>query len=146
MTNPIEQREIFDHQAPANATQMPRVFALGSRGPNGDNHAYYIENVDVENHPLYSQLVEFADNIDDTQGDGLIVTFQQGNPAEGWNGVTIEALLAIAYDRLNGCQAGPYACSENANAMCAISSALGYLHHRTWNREARDNPQNQPTD
>ena len=146
MTSPIEQREIFDHQVPANATQTPRVFALGSRGPNGDNHAYYIETINVEKHPLYDQLVEFADSVDDTQGDGLIVTFQQGNPAEGWNGVTIEALLAIAYDRLNGCQAGPYACSENANAMCAISSALGYLHHRTWNREACDNPHNQPAD
>lgn len=145
MTCPIEMREIFDHQAPANGTQMPRLYALGERGPNGDNHAYYIDQIDIDKHPMYDKLVEFA-NWNDPHIDGHIVAFQQGSPANGWNGVTIEALLAIAYDRLNGCQAGPYACSENANAMCAISSALGYLHHRTWNREARDNPQNQPTD
>lgn len=68
----------------------------------------------------------------------LSVLFQNGPIKEyGVNGVTGEALLAIQIDRLRCFQAGPFACSENEDALWHIERALELLQTRTKRRIAR---------
>jgi len=68
---------------------------------------------------------------------GLNMKFQQGNPADGVNGLTNEVLLAIVEDRLMGFQSGQFACEENNAALLAVQAAQSALNIRTANREAR---------
>lgn len=68
---------------------------------------------------------------------GLNIRFQDGPVADGINGITNEALLAILKDRLTGFQSGPFACSENEGALCCIQAAQSILAYRTRSREAR---------
>lgn len=53
------------------------------------------------------------------------------------NGVTNEVLLAIVIDRLEGFQAGPFACDENGDALEFARRSLMALHRRTRERLAR---------
>ena len=62
--------------------------------------------------------------------------FQHRDPAEGINGITNEALLAIVADRLEMFQEGPFACEENANAKTNVLLALFHLTDRTRRRIA----------
>lgn len=97
-------------------------------GGGKDNHRYCISNLNtVDNFnrqatPGYEHL-EPVRQVD--------ILFQSGNPAEGYNGVTLEALLAICEHRLLGAQEGPYHCDENTQALLGISHALNSLHRRT---------------
>lgn len=127
----MQKRELHNHTVTHPENRL-RVYALGERGPNGDNHAYLVDQLNIEQHPAYEDLSKFADEQPELEAQ--IVLFQQGNPEDGFNGFTIEALLAIAYDRLNGCQAGPYASEHNAQAMISINKALEHLHDRTRER------------
>jgi len=64
--------------------------------------------------------------------------FQEGPVQEvGVNGITMEALLAIVQDRLEGFQSGPYACEENEMALLRVTGALEALQHRTLLRRSR---------
>lgn len=64
------------------------------------------------------------------------LVFQNGAIAEvGVNGVMNENLLAIVIDRLQGFQNGPYACSQNQDALEACMVALDALKERTQIRE-----------
>lgn len=63
------------------------------------------------------------------------IRFQVGDPAEGVNGVTLEALLAVCHDRLACFQAGPHACDHNAEALAHIDKALEALKDRTRERD-----------
>lgn len=66
------------------------------------------------------------------------IEFQNGTlPHAGINGVTMEALLAIIADRLQGFQKGSYACRENALALTHCEEALNWLHNRTLKRMRR---------
>jgi hypothetical protein len=67
------------------------------------------------------------------------LNFQNGPVANenDVNGITHEALLAVVIDRLQGFQAGPYACRENALALTKLEEAAHWLHHRTRARTAR---------
>ena len=68
----------------------------------------------------------------------LPIIFQNGTIAEvGVNGVTIEALLAIAVDRLRCFQAGPFNCPENAMALGHFEAGLEALKKRTRERMGR---------
>lgn len=65
------------------------------------------------------------------------ITFQSQPEPHGINGVTIEGLLEICRDRLEGFQSGPFACEANAEALKAIHEALRHLYQRTAERAAR---------
>ena len=67
----------------------------------------------------------------------LNIRFQDGPIAEGINGITNEALLAIVEDRLKGFQSGPFACAENQYALRCIQDAQIILGDRTRSREVR---------
>lgn len=79
--------------------------------------------------------VSFSDGKGGTQG--VMIEFQNGNPAEGVNGISNEALLAIVEDRLKGFSAGRFATRENAIALTHVQTAMFFLHHRTRERAAR---------
>lgn len=92
---------------------------------------------ETKNAPVLVALGDDKYEIAFDQGSE-IVGFQKGPVAEaGCNGWTVEALLAVAYDRLEEFQAGKLACPENAVAMNLIRGALGALHSRTLSRRNR---------
>ena len=68
----------------------------------------------------------------------LEIKFQSGNYSDkGIDGVTMEALLSIVIDRLEGFQAGVFKSEENTQAITLIQSALNWLHKRTFDRICR---------
>lgn len=107
-------------------------FGLGRNPSSGRPHAEFLlardytgSNVEVQQHYR---------NVLDRQ-DVLTILFQNGNPADvGCNGVTIEALLTVAIDRLQGCQDGPFANEHNAAALVYLRSAIEVLHMRSRER------------
>jgi hypothetical protein len=71
-------------------------------------------------------------------GRNTFINFQNGPIKEaGVNGLTHEVLLAILVDRLEGFQAGQYACDQNATALGWLRDTLAVLKSRTENRIAR---------
>jgi hypothetical protein len=98
------------------------ITAVDEPGPGGAHHVY-----DTKWEMVKGAIVE-----------GPTLKFQKGAIAEvGVNGLTNEALIAVLIDRLNGFQAGPYACAENAAAVAALHTALDALLARTKARMAR---------
>jgi hypothetical protein len=97
------------------------VAALDGPGPGGASHVYVIdEGGDAEDFPTCS------------------ICFQNGPIQEsGINGVSIEAILAVAEDRLIGFQSGQYACRENAVALTKLQECMMWLQKRTRDRVAR---------
>ncbi len=68
----------------------------------------------------------------------LYIEFQDGTlPEVGVNGVTIEALLAVCVDRLEGFQAGDFANGYNEIAIGYIYDAIAILNKRTTDRKSR---------
>ena len=66
------------------------------------------------------------------------VRFQDGNPlTEGYNGFTLEHLMAMCYDRLSGYQTGPFACDDNQEAAEHLARGIEALQRRTKDRIAR---------
>ena len=78
------------------------------------------------------------DSDDDRDTKQTLIEFQNGPIQEfGFNGWSIEALIAIVEDRLIGFQSGPYACRENAVALTKIQEAMMWLQKRTLDRLRR---------
>jgi len=69
--------------------------------------------------------------------EGPPIQFQEGNPSDGINGISNEALLAIVADRLRGFDAGPFRTRENSLAITHLELVLFYLQKRTAERVAR---------
>jgi hypothetical protein len=122
-------RELTSHLAVGG--DLPRIEVLDEAGPGNACHEYDITNM--------------RPGCDQSDAVHCRVRFQKGAVQEaGVNGVSNEALLAIVADRLEGFQSGPFACSENADALEAVfdaleavSDALVSLKKRTLRRIAR---------
>ena len=96
------------------------VKVLDEKGQGNANHKY--EVVLVENR---NQVV-------------CEINFQNGPIKEfGVNGVMNEDLLAILIDRMEGFQAGEYACDLNQDALQHLREALDSFGRRTSEREER---------
>lgn len=67
------------------------------------------------------------------------IQFQHGPRKEPGStpGVTEAALLAILIDRLEGFQAGPYRCRENAIMLTKLQECLHWTRHRADERARR---------
>ena len=115
---PTPSRRVMGHEVnPCNSKIM--ILADGP-GPGGASHEYDV-------------YIGGSTNVQK-------IAFQNGPVLEdgnGVNGTTHEVLLTIVADRLQGFQAGPYACPENAAALEAVGLAMSILHRRTLEREAR---------
>lgn len=106
------------------------IEALDEPGNSGANHLYLVAPVDFVNNPGVTPEL--------TSREGYPIIFQNGTfPEVGCNGVTIEALLAISIDRLEGFQRGAYPCPQNAIAIEHLQQALAALHDRTKQRIER---------
>lgn len=102
------------------------------RGPANANHSYSISGFYGENNPTYT-------GEHGSPSYSSEIMFQHGPIQNGqMNGVTIESLLAICKHRLEGFQAGQFACSENQTALDSIVHALETLKYRTAKRIAQN--------
>lgn len=125
---------ITDHQVNG-LNEALKITAIDNPGPGGANHKYAIE-LSPPGRPTQSCAV---------------LSFQNGpiaSPAD-MNGITGEAIIAVAIDRLRGFQftrdeagnytkaPGPFACRENAIALTKLEEALMWLQKRTRERMAR---------
>ena len=91
------------------------IYADGPTSPGG------VRNTFVYGYPINDY--EFA-----LVGE---LRFQQGHPAKvGVNGLTLESVLAICLQRLNGFQNGPYPSEFNSAAMMHIERAMESLKDR----------------
>lgn len=117
-------REITSHIVnPVN--DRLRITVLDEPGAGGANHEYRIDATDDGSGKPH----KIADHH---------ISFQNGPINEhGVNGVTQEVLLAIVADRLECFQAGPFACTENLNALMHVRDAMTWLQSRTKARMAR---------
>lgn len=76
---------------------------------------------------------------DDGTGETCSIRFQNGPcpTSDGFNGFTIEALLAICEDKLSCHQQSSLACRENACALTHLQECMMWLGKRTRDREQR---------
>lgn len=65
--------------------------------------------------------------------DGALnIIFQNGAiDVAGYNGITMESLLAVCIDRLECFQSGPFPCEDNEAALMHLNMAMEFLHSRT---------------
>jgi len=128
---PFEPRELTDHAVNL-ANEALTVVALDPPGAGGAHHLYEIRGFDSGTNPSDPFLARYQ-----KPADHSTILFQNGPIKEvGVNGITQEALLAIVIDRLQCFQRGPFACSENEQALQNIGVALNYLKARTRRRMA----------
>jgi hypothetical protein len=116
-------REITSHQVnPVN--QALKIGVHDEPGPGGASTLYSITVPDVK----YGNFTAPA---------MVTLKFQNGPAAEGVNGITHEALLAILIDRLEGFQNGPFSHYDNEMALNHLKDATAALARRTRDRIAR---------
>ena len=143
-------RAITTHIVSGDSASQLTIHAVDGPGAGGANHRYHVGGLDVEANPSAHHR-----GVSEKAGPAVIL-FQNGplkkQDEDGKlvpvypNGVTQEALLAIVQDRLEGFQAGAFACEENAQALEHVKAALEALQSRTLNRLAAGvEGTNQPT-
>ena len=88
-----------------------------------------------DNSGRYTFMV--TDEDGDPQADAIQLDFQQGNPKDGANGITDEALIAVVIDRLRQFNAGELRCRENSLAITKLEEAMLWLLARSYRRVAR---------
>lgn len=109
-------REITTHKV--DGTESLMVLVIDEKGHGNANHEYEI---------FGPSEVKIAS-----------ISFQNGPIKEhGINGVSDEAILTILIDRLEGFQAGDYACEENAYTLATLRAGLDSMLERTRARVAR---------
>jgi hypothetical protein len=120
-------REIETHKVNG-CNEALTVAAVDEPGSGGANHRYAVIHDGTKAIAGGPPGAPFYCGLD----------FQNGPIAEvGTNGITHEALLAVVIDRLQGFQAGPFACRENALALTKLEEAMHWLNHRTRARVVR---------
>lgn len=126
-------RALTDHIVSGDQAVQLQIEVTDEPGQGGANHRYEITGFDTKGNPSA------------TDGAGYhasyareVILFQNGPIKEsGVNGITSEAFLAIAIDRLRSFQAGPFACRENAIALTHFEEGLMWLQRRTVARIKR---------
>lgn len=104
----------------------PIVITADEQDEIGGCHNYLIE-VNTGDHPEFPMKI------------GSQIHFQEGPLLQtSPNGVSMESLIAVCIDRLEGYQSGKFSCRENACAKTHLEEALHWLHSRTIAREDRN--------
>jgi peptidyl-prolyl cis-trans isomerase B (cyclophilin B) len=117
------------HQVKGAETGLTVTIGDEPAATGGANHRYDFTGFNTENNP--SELPGSAHLA-------ISLIFQNGPiPSVGVNGVTLEAVLAACGHRLEGFQAGQFACADNQEALDAINIAIEALQRRTRARIAR---------
>lgn len=129
-------RELTDHIVSGYQAVQLKIEVIDEPGSGGANHHYEISGFSTSTNPSEDDLVRSLG--DGAAGTVTSILFQNGPIKEfGVNGITQEVLLAIVIDRLRSFQEGPYACTENGNALLSAQAALGFLQMRTKSRITR---------
>lgn len=117
-------REITTHKG-NELDDALRITVLDEASHGGAYHAYEITGPEqIPGMPIYSPH--------------FVVVFQSGPVKEaGVNGISIESLLAICIDRLEGFQSGPFANDYNQDALDHLLAAQIALQARTKERMSR---------
>lgn len=111
------------------------ITATDERGQGGAHHQYRITGYSRKQEVVANSETGDIEIVDDIATD---INFQNGPIKEfGVNGISAEALLAIVIDRLRCFQQGPYASTDNAEALFQIEAGLAALQRRTRERIAR---------
>lgn len=109
------------------------IEVLDERGPSGASSCYNVAGFYTATNPSDPFVARYG-----KPADHATVLMQNGPIGRaGRNGVTVEALLAIAIDQLDGFQSGPSPCDENRAALQLLVRALEHLHARTRRRLAQ---------
>src|SRR5580692_5380015 len=122
-------REITTHKLNGVNDKLT-IMVIDAPGMGGANHRYEVSGFDGGNNP----------SVKKGEGTalGALILFQNGPLQESLpNGLTIESLIALCIDRLQGFQGGDYKCRENAIALTHLEDAMHWLQHRTRQRLAR---------
>ncbi len=123
-------RELTSHRVNG-CNEALTITVKDEPGAGGAAHRYDITGFCADNNPSMA-------GVDDEYSiDAVCVVFQNGPPADGVNGITNEALLAVLEDRLVGFQSGPFAHPLNADALDHVRAAMSCLQQRTRERVAR---------
>jgi hypothetical protein len=102
-----------------------RIVAMDEPSASGCSNHYVIEGYNSETHQ--------SDTAPANHQTRLEILFQSGPPpVVGFNGVTVEALLCVVADRLQGFQNGIHPHVANEHALDHIKIALGSLHGRSF--------------
>ena len=94
--------------------------------PDGNCYTIHAEGEAASDGVLVGYAVEYT------------LRFHTGDPREGINGVTNEALLAVVLDRLRHSQATGLACEQNEQALLNLEEALAWLGARSEERAERE--------
>lgn len=126
-------RELTSHKAIGPVNAKLQVQAIGELSLGGAPMRYDITGFDASTNPArlgsLDPKIEHGDECNPVSRLPLI--FQSGEPGEvGFNGITMEALLAVIEDRLAHFQQGPYPCPENDLAREYVLSAIHALEDR----------------
>lgn len=113
MSNTNDMRPIVEHHDSAINNTIGLYASMPGPGGAPETYRYYLKTSTPKEGDTFHQL-DFA--------------------RVGQSGVTNELLLAIVRDRLKGFQDGPFACSENAQALSFVNGALALLKERTKRR------------
>jgi hypothetical protein len=130
-----EVREIKTHKInPLNSaiTVEAIVGPLKEKGKNGKPKVRGTNGASAGSPTLYRIKYDYV-KADGTPGTSeQFIRFHAGTftVERGPAGVSIEALLAIAFDRLQKFQQGPYPSEENEQAMIRLYEAMGILENR----------------
>lgn len=122
-------KEIYMHEVEGAASNLAITVGDDPAVPGNANHRYDISGFNTESN---------ASEYEGSAALVLSILFQNGPiPSHGNNGVTLEALFAVAAHRLQGFQAGPFASQDNEEALFHTLKALEALQRRTRSRIAR---------
>lgn len=130
-------RELTSHKANGVNNGL-KVLVLDEPGPGGACHRYHVTTTEYP--PPVGGGMSHADLEKATAMNGAAheIRFQKGPIHEAHvNGLTHEVLLAVLIDRLEGFQAGPFACRANGKALLSLRDALEALLSRTRERANR---------
>lgn len=121
-------RQITSHRGnvsgPTNLDNAITIDVLDAPGDGGANHEYRISVRAEGSRPSPPET---------------LLTFQNGPLlVAGNNGISVESLLAVVIDRLEGFQSGKFACESNQAALDSTRSALHALLSRREDRQRRE--------
>lgn len=121
-------RSIVTHRGkvdgPTNLDNSIAIDVLDEPGDGGACHEYRLSVTNTAGgpHPPETRL-----------------TFQNGPLlVAGNNGISVESLLAVVIDRLEGFQSGKFACESNQAALDSTRGALHALLSRREDRQRRE--------
>lgn len=130
-------RELHGHKS--SEKDPLRILVIDQPGSGNANHAYLITGMaGLMDNASTDMTMSYLEGEEIPRDETIGILFQQGPiPDHGINGVTIESLMEICIDRLNGFQAGPFACDENQRALDHLKASQQVLLERTRARVAR---------